>query len=109
MLVEDPLDRGTFSLQAVVELSYPVLQDHPLEAPFSLQLSCAVDDVLFEVGGRDCSVLAIVAESTTKLVDLVGGEACLQSLEALGKFFFTKPPWLGLGLLISPLREQAFV
>ena len=109
MLVEDPLNRSTLSLQTVVELSYPVLQDHPLKASFRLQLSCTVDYVLFKVSGRDCGVLAIVAECTAELVNLICGEACLQPLEPLGQFFFAKPSWLGLGLLISPLREQAFV
>ena len=109
VLVEDSLDWSTFSLQAVVELANPVLQDHPLEAPFCLQLSRTVDYMLFEVRRGDCSVLAIVAECPAELLDLVCGEACLQPFEPLGKFSFAKSPWLRFGLLVSPLREQALV
>ena len=109
MLVEDSLDWSTLSLLAVVELANPVLQDHPFKASLRLQLSCTVDDMLFEVCGRDCSILAIITECSAELLDLVRGEACLQPLEPLGKFSFAQSSWLRFGLLISPLREQALV
>jgi len=53
VLLEDPLDRSTFPLEAVVELRNPTRQDHPLEAPLCLKLSRTLDDELLEVIGRD--------------------------------------------------------
>ena len=48
-------------------------------------------------------------EGTAELLNLVRGEACLELLQALAKFSLGESAWLALGLLVSPLVEEAFV
>lgn len=52
MLLEEAFDRGTVSLEALVELNDPVLEDHFLIASLGLKFSCAVLDELVESTSR---------------------------------------------------------
>ena len=65
--------------------------------------------MLLEVTSGDRGVFALVVEGAAELLDLVGGKPCLQSFEALGELSLCKATGLGLGLLVSPLREEALV
>lgn len=107
VLVEDSLDRRALSGEAVIELTDPILQDHPLKAPRGLELSCSLLHLVLEVSSRDGRVLAVVLQRAAELLDLISGQASLELLQALSQLALREATSLRLGLLLSPLVEQA--
>lgn len=89
MLIEQSFNWCTFSAEAVIELANPILKDHPLEAPGSLELPCSFFHFVLEVCGSYRRVFALILKGATKFFDFVASQASLELLQALRKLNFS--------------------